>query len=169
MTRVASRIAASLDRQGNQPFTGQLRRPGIRLEIQDACDTPAVEVDATRIDHVFTNLLTNALKYTNAGGTVHVYTETEADVVRFVVEDTGVGIPSEHLGRVFERFFRVPPPAHKTTQASGAGLGLAIAKEIVEAHGGSIAVRSKPGEGSRFSFTLNGQTDSRGKYPTGVA
>jgi signal transduction histidine kinase len=70
--------------------------------------------------------------------------------VRFVVEDNGVGIPQEFVGRVFERFFRGP----RDKQPSGAGLGLAIAKEIVEAHGGKIAVESREGEGSRFSFTL---------------
>jgi signal transduction histidine kinase len=132
------------------PLEASFHDRGIQLDVNTPAETPDVLVDATRIDHVFTNLLTNALKYTNPGGHVRIITETEEDVVRFIVEDTGIGIPAEHLGRVFERFFRVP----QANQPSGAGLGLAIAKEIVEAHGGSIGVRSKQGEGSRFSFTL---------------
>jgi len=132
------------------PLEAAFHDRGIQLEVDVPTDTPQVLVDATRIDHVFSNLLANALKYTNPGGRVKVFTETEEDVVRFVVEDTGVGIPQQYIGRVFERFFRVP----RANQPSGAGLGLAIAKEIVEIHGGSIAVRSKEGEGSRFSFTL---------------
>jgi NtrC-family two-component system sensor histidine kinase KinB len=132
------------------PLDASFHDRGIQIEVDAPIEAPPVMVDATRIDHVFTNLLTNALKYTSPGGRVRIATETEEDVVRFIVEDTGVGIPAEHLGRVFERFFRVP----QVNQPPGAGLGLAIAKEIVEAHGGSIGVRSKPGEGSRFSFTL---------------
>ena len=133
------------------PLKASFHDRGIHLDVEVPTDAPEVMVDATRIDHVFTNLLTNALKFTSPGGRVRIATETEEDVVRFVVEDTGVGIPAEHLGRVFERFFRVA----QANQPSGAGLGLAIAKEIVEAHGGSIGVRSKEGEGSRFSFTLH--------------
>ena len=92
----------------------------------------------------------NALKFTNPGGTVRIFTETEDAVVHFVIEDTGIGIPKELQSRIFERFFRVARPDHP----SGAGLGLAIAKEIIEAHGGLISVQSTEGEGSRFSFTL---------------
>jgi two-component system sensor histidine kinase VicK len=83
--------------------------------------------------------------------------------VRFVVEDSGVGIPEEFLGRVFDRFFRVP----REKQPSGAGLGLAIAKEIVEAHGGEIAVKSKEGKGTRFSFTLK-RADQQSAAPDEV-
>jgi two-component system, NtrC family, sensor histidine kinase KinB len=133
-----------------EPLQASFHDRGIQLDVDVPVEVPQVMADATRIDHVFTNLLTNALKFTSPGGRVRVATETEDDVVRFIVEDTGAGIPAEHLGRVFERFFRAP----NANQPSGAGLGLAIAKEIVEAHGGSIAVRSKEGEGSRFSFTL---------------
>ncbi|HEY1628258.1 MAG TPA: ATP-binding protein [Tepidisphaeraceae bacterium] len=123
---------------------------GIHLDVVLPTDTPAVMVDSSRIDHVFSNLLTNALKFTNAGGWVKVSTETTGEAVRFVVEDSGVGIAQEYLPRIFDRFFRVPREA----QPAGAGLGLAIAKEIVEAHGGNILVQSREGQGSRFSFTL---------------
>jgi NtrC-family two-component system sensor histidine kinase KinB len=123
---------------------------GIRLDVDVPAETPGVLADASRIDHVFSNLLENALKFTSPGGTVRIYTETEEEAVRFVIQDTGIGIPKELQSRVFERFFRVARPDHP----SGAGLGLAIAKEIVEAHGGSISVLSTQGKGSRFSFTL---------------
>ena len=132
------------------PLQSSFKDSGVDLDVKVSPEAPAVLADATRVDHVFTNLLTNALKFTSAGGHVRIFTETQDDVVRFVVEDTGVGIPSDQISRVFERFFRVP----RLNQPPGAGLGLAIAKEIVEAHGGAITVRSQEGTGSRFSFTL---------------
>jgi NtrC-family two-component system sensor histidine kinase KinB len=152
------------------PLETSFHDRGVELQSEIPADTPAVLADPARIDHVFSNLLTNALKFTPPGGYVRVSAQTEADFVRFVVEDSGIGIPSEYLGRIFERFFRVP----RDNQPGGAGLGLAIAKEIVEAHGGSIAVQSTPGEGSRFSFTLqradhpasHGQTEVN--YETGI-
>jgi signal transduction histidine kinase len=131
------------------------RRVSIQVDVPP--ETPPVLVDPLRIDHVFSNLLTNALKFTNPGGHVRVAAEVGEETVRFIVEDTGIGIPQEYLSRVFERFFRVP----QDTQPAGAGLGLAIAKEIVEAHGGTILVRSTPGEGSQFSFTLKRADDRR--------
>ncbi|HMB94909.1 MAG TPA: HAMP domain-containing sensor histidine kinase, partial [Tepidisphaeraceae bacterium] len=132
------------------PLQNAFHDRGIALEIDAPAETPAVLVDPVRIDHVFSNLLTNALKFTNAGGRVKVSAQTLDDTVSFIVEDTGIGIPQEYLSKVFERFFRVP----RENQPAGAGLGLAIAKEIVEAHGGHIAVQSHDGQGSRFSFTL---------------
>jgi signal transduction histidine kinase len=132
------------------PLEPSFHDRGIELQMDIPLETPAVLADPARIDHVFSNLLTNSLKFTPPGGHVRVSAQTEPQFVRFVVEDTGIGIPAEFLGRIFERFFRVP----RDNQPGGAGLGLAIAKEIVEAHGGSIAVQSKERQGSRFSFTL---------------
>ena len=128
------------------------RDKGVALEIAVDDDLPAVRADADRVGHVFTNLLTNALRYTPSGGTVRIEARTEpaTDAVRFDVADTGIGIPSEHLPRLFDRFYRVPGQPGRT----GVGLGLAIAKEIVEAHGGHIGAQSEPGSGSQFSFTL---------------
>ncbi len=110
-----------------------------------------VNVDEARIRHVFMNLLTNASKYSPAASDIRL-AATPADepgFVRFSVFDQGPGISAENIGRVFDRFFRTgeqPKP--------GAGLGLAIARELVVAHGGSIACNSKPGEGSEFYFLL---------------
>jgi signal transduction histidine kinase len=132
------------------PLESAFHDRGIDLQVDVPVGTPDVLADPARIDHVFSNLLTNALKFTAPGGKVCISAETEDDSVRFVVEDTGIGIPAELHGRIFERFFRIP----RQNQPPGAGLGLAIAKEIVEAHGGQIAVKSVEGQGSRFSFTL---------------
>lgn len=132
------------------PLEAAFHDRGVSLEVDVAPETPPVLVDPVRIDHVFSNLLTNALKFTDPGGRVRISTQVDEQHVRFVVQDSGIGIPQEYLSRVFERFFRVP----RENRPSGAGLGLAIAKEIVEAHGGTIDVESQEGVGSRFSFTL---------------
>ncbi len=106
-------------------------------------------IDPDRIAHVFDNLVGNALAHTPAGGSVRLAAEAAGDAVRFTVTDTGEGIPPEHLPHLFEKFYRVPG-----TTSHGAGLGLAIAREIVAAHGGEIRAESDPGRGATFSFTL---------------
>ncbi len=110
-----------------------------------------LSVDETRIRHVFMNLLTNASKYTPAGGFITLSASAdEGHFIRFSVRDQGPGIPAESVGRIFDRFYRAPNQERR----SGAGLGLAIAREIVVAHGGSIACTSTEGEGSEFYFVL---------------
>lgn len=110
-----------------------------------------LNLDEARVRHVFMNLLTNASKYTPVGGIVTLSAEPEgAGFVKFTVRDQGPGIPDEAKSRVFERFYRAPSQEGKP----GAGLGLAIAREIVVAHGGSIACNSEPGQGSEFYFLL---------------
>lgn len=123
---------------------------GVTLAVDLPADLPPVSADADRLGHVFTNLLANALKYTPAGGEVRVEAQQDDRGVQFAVADTGRGIPPQYLGRIFERFFRVPGQPG----AGGVGLGLAIAKDIVEAHGGSISVESDPGRGARFRFVI---------------
>jgi signal transduction histidine kinase len=109
-----------------------------------------IHVDSERLRHVFINLLANASKYSPQGSEITLYAQTAPDgFVRFGVRDQGPGIPEEHQARVFERFFRVPGEAKK-----GAGIGLTIARDIVVAHGGTIACTSKPGEGSDFYFLI---------------
>jgi signal transduction histidine kinase len=136
--------------EATEPMTAAFHDKGVELLARVADDVPPVLVDHTRIGHVFSNLLGNALKYTPPGGRVGVSAAVEGDFGRFAVQDSGPGIPRQYLERIFERFFRVPGQ----TGGTGAGLGLAIAKEIVEAHGGQIAVISTDGAGSTFSFTL---------------
>ena len=109
-------------------------------------------VDPVRIRHVFINLLTNAAKFSPPGGVVALAaTSAPLGFVRFSVRDQGPGIPAESVSRVFDRFYRAPGQAK-----SGASLGLAIAREIVVAHGGSIACTSEPGAGADFHFLLPG-------------
>jgi two-component system sensor histidine kinase BaeS len=99
------------------------------------------------------NLLENAIIHTPQGGRVTVLAEVMSDrTVRVVVADTGDGIPGEGLTQVFERFYRIDPSRNRST--GGAGLGLTIAKKLVEAHGGTIHAESEPGNGSLFIFEL---------------
>lgn len=128
---------------------------GIRLSRETPPDLPLVVADPTRAPLVLGNLLSNALKYTRAGGEVVVRAEIEPDFVRFKVKDTGTGIPAEDIPRIFERFYR----GSREGEPEGAGLGLAIAKEIVEAHGGTLEAQSKVGAGSVFSFTMKRQEE----------
>ena len=133
-----------------EPHRRTAQDRGISLRTDIAADLPDVWVDRTRIGHVFGNLFSNAFKHTPPGGRVTVSASAGEAWVRFQVSDTGEGIPAPFLPRLFEPFFRVPGRQNET----GAGLGLAIAKEIVEVHGGSVAVESREGEGSTFTFTL---------------
>src|SRR4051794_31323849 len=108
------------------------------------------EIDRTQMERVLTNLLSNAIKYTPAGGWVRAYTEAAGGYARLVVEDSGVGIPPDHLPHIFDRFYRVPDP----NPEKGLGLGLSFVSAIVRAHGGEIRVHSRLGQGSRFEVTL---------------
>ncbi|WP_420129265.1 ATP-binding protein [Longimicrobium sp.] len=122
---------------------------GVALVVGNAADIPPAQADYGRTLQVFGNLVGNAIKFTPAGGQVQVGAERAVDYVRFWVRDTGPGIEREHLPRLFDRFWQA-----RRGGKAGAGLGLAIAKSIVEGHGGQIWVESAPGEGSTFHFTL---------------
>jgi signal transduction histidine kinase len=137
-------------REAVEPASAAYQDKGVELDADVPADAADVMADDTRVGHVLSNLLSNALRYTPPGGRVRVAASVEPGFVRFAVEDTGPGIPGQYQGRVFERFFRVPGQSGGT----GAGLGLAIAREIVEAHGGTIGVEGAEGGGARFWFTL---------------
>jgi NtrC-family two-component system sensor histidine kinase KinB len=122
---------------------------GLKVEVRVDPAVGPVLADRERIGVVLNNLLSNALKYTGASGTIGVKAKPGRDFVQFEVWDTGEGIPEEHVPRVFDKFFRVPGQ-----QKAGAGLGLAIAKDVVVAHGGEIRCESEYGKGTTFSFTL---------------
>ena len=111
------------------------------------------EVDRTQIERVVTNLLSNAIKYTPGGGWIRAYAEAQENNsgnIRLVVEDSGVGIPKDHLSHIFDRFYRVPDP----NPEKGLGLGLSFVAAIVRAHAGDIRVQSEVGKGSRFEVIL---------------
>jgi NtrC-family two-component system sensor histidine kinase KinB len=122
----------------------------IKLEIRAEEDALKVNADASSIQSALTNLLSNALKFTPAGGQVSVWIEDSDKMVAFCVQDSGPGIPDEFRPRIFEKFFRVP----SSSGPSGAGLGLSIAKNIVEAHGGTIGFSCPKGGGTIFRFQI---------------
>jgi signal transduction histidine kinase len=111
-----------------------------------------VSADRAQITIVLDNLLTNAIRFTPAGGRISVQAELRNNEVRVSVIDSGIGVPKAELDHIFERFYQVEP--HLTRRHGGMGLGLSIAKELVELHGGRIWVESVEGKGSRFTFTL---------------
>lgn len=111
-----------------------------------------VEADRARIFQVLANLLVNSINYGQPGGSTEVTMTAFGDKVLVEVSDDGVGIEEDHLPRIFERFYRVEK--HRSRDSGGTGLGLSIVKHIIEAHGHTVMVKSNPGEGSTFSFTL---------------
>jgi PAS domain S-box-containing protein len=122
----------------------------IKIDVDG--DLPIIVADEDKVDQILTNLISNAIKYSPRGGEITVSARRDGTGVIFAVEDEGIGIPAEHLPRVFEHFHRVDN--RNTRQVGGTGIGLTIAKHLVEAHGGRIWAESEPGKGSTFRFTL---------------
>jgi len=131
------------------PFKAQSDEKSVHLAITLSPGLPRVKADAHKITWVLTNLISNALRYTNNGGQIRLRAENYGPQVHISVGDDGPGIPYEYQTKIFEKFVQV-----KGDKASGSGLGLAICREIVRAHGGAIWVDSIPGRGSTFTFTL---------------
>lgn len=125
---------------------------GLSLTVKVADEPLPCSIDAQRIRQVLHNLLSNAIIHTPSGGTIVVEAKRTDSFIEMSVADDGEGIPEDELSNVFERFYRVDKSRSRST--GGHGLGLTIAKRIVEAHGGSIEASSKVGEGSRFAFTI---------------
>ncbi len=136
--------------------TGELlaEPAGIKVTAEAPVDPVIVPVDGSRIRQLVMNLLTNAVKYTPAGGRVRLWLERDDGRVRFGVSDTGIGIAPGDLPHIFDRFWRADSARTRTGERPGVGLGLAICKWIAEAHGGTIEVQSRPGRGTTFSVTL---------------
>jgi signal transduction histidine kinase len=125
---------------------------GIAVVSDFPSEMPDIEVDPAQITQVLDNLLNNAIKFSPSGGTITVRLSTEDDMVRVEVSDTGIGIPADKIDRVFDRFFQVD--GSSTRRFGGAGLGLSICKQIIDAHGGELGVESEVGKGSTFAFTV---------------
>lgn len=140
----------ALARDSAEPFLIDAKDKGIHLEFSIPDDLPEVNADPARIDHVFSNLLSNSLRFTHPGGSVTISAELVSGTVKFTIKDTGKGIPKQYQDRIFEQFFRIPGQEKN----SGAGLGLAIVKEIIEAHDGNVGVESEDGQGASFWFSL---------------
>jgi signal transduction histidine kinase len=131
---------------------GMARERGVTIETDLPATLPAIVADRGRVEQVLTNLVSNAVKFSREGGKIVVKVEDEGDDLLVQVRDGGIGIPAEAIPRVFERFYRVS--GSMTPSPGGTGLGLYIAKQIVEGHGGRIWAESEPGRGSTFGFTL---------------
>ncbi|MBU1050768.1 HAMP domain-containing protein [Candidatus Bipolaricaulota bacterium] len=130
----------------------QMEDEGILLRRDIAQDLPSVEVDAQRIEQVLLNLLANAIRHTPLGGSILVRAEQVDDSVQVSICDSGPGLSETDLERVFDRFYRADEA--RTGDDTGAGLGLSIAKALIEAHGGRIWAENAPHAGACFSFTL---------------
>ncbi|MDP2731265.1 MAG: ATP-binding protein [Dehalococcoidales bacterium] len=125
---------------------------GVSVAVALPAQLPEVNIDSHRIGQVLRNLLKNAIAYTSQGGSITVSGRQRDGFVEVGVADSGEGIPAEDLPNIFERFYRVDKS--RTRATGGSGLGLTIARRLVEAHGGRIEARSEPGKGSNFTFTL---------------
>jgi signal transduction histidine kinase len=124
----------------------------ISLAAKFDSSLPPVLGDKNNLEGVFTNVVSNAIKYTPAGGKVAIEVCSDGDYVKTVVKDTGIGISQEDLPRIFDKFSRIK--SEKTREIIGTGLGLSIVKGIVEAHLGSISVESEEGKGTSFTVLL---------------
>jgi signal transduction histidine kinase len=123
----------------------------------ESADGLVVAVDRQRMRQIMVNLVGNAIKFTNPGGVVRVAARPESNRVRFDVQDNGVGIPADRLKEIFEPFVQVDDALTRT--ASGAGLGLAISRDLARAMGGELSVQSEPGRGSVFSVSFPAVAD----------
>jgi two-component system phosphate regulon sensor histidine kinase PhoR len=142
--------AALLD-DAVETFFAAAKAGGIEIEVENTA-TQMVQADKDAIHQVFTNLIDNAIKYAGTGARIEVGAQDDESGVEFYVRDYGPGIASEHLPRLFERFYRVDKA--RSRESGGTGLGLAIAKHIVRAHGGKIRVDSQINHGCSFAFVL---------------
>lgn len=131
---------------------GRAAEKGIELRLEAKGPVPPVLAHRLQMEQVFTNLLTNALDFTPAGGRVEVKVEGEEKEVAVTIRDTGIGIPPQDLPRIFERFYRVDKG--RSREFGGTGLGLYITREIIRRHGGDIRIESQVGEGTVVTFTL---------------
>ncbi len=136
--------------------TGELlaEQAGVQMEVTTPPEPVVLPVDRSRIRQLLLNLLTNAMKYTPAGGSVRMQLGQADGRVTLTVADTGIGIAPGDLPHIFDRFWRADSARTRTGGRPGAGLGLAICKWIAEAHGGAIEVQSRPGRGTTFTVTL---------------
>ena len=134
-------------------YRSQADEAGVSLTVTAAGDLPTLDVDPARIREVVSNLLSNALRHTPRDGGVEVSAALAGDKVEVTVHDTGSGIPPDQLERIFDRF-------HRSPDSPGSGLGLPIAKSLVEAHGGVIAASSDPGAGTTIRLSLPSGTGS---------
>lgn len=139
--------------EATAPLIGQAGSKGIDVAVSVSPGLPPAWADAAKITWVISNLVGNAIRYTPSGGKITVAGEQKANRLHVSVADTGAGIPEAEFDNIFRKFVQLPGP--EGTTSGGAGLGLSISREIVQAHGGRIWVESRVGVGSKFTFTLS--------------
>jgi len=135
-------------------FNGIASDNHIELKLSKDIQVANAVFDPDRMEQVITNLIDNAIRHTNEFGDVHVTVRSDEAMFYLSVEDNGTGIPEEDLPFIFERFYKADKSRTRNKQKKGTGLGLAIAKNIVDAHEGTINVKSKLNHGTTFSFSL---------------
>ncbi|MBI3316738.1 MAG: PAS domain-containing protein [Candidatus Omnitrophica bacterium] len=143
---------AELVQQVLKLFELQILQKKIRVENKIPSRLPPLSADPDKIKQLLVNLIDNAVKFNQEGGKIILYAENVAGKIKVCIQDTGIGIPENDIGRIFERFFCVDKA--RSREAGGTGLGLSIAKHIIEAHGGALSCQSELGKGSTFTFTL---------------
>lgn len=126
----------------------------VRISATGTSEPLWVEADRVQVERMLSNLLSNAVKFTPEGGEVRVKLTRRENQAELIVEDTGVGIPADHLPHIFDRFYRVSSPSASASPEKGLGLGLSFVAWIAKAHGGSVNVESEPGRGTRFVILL---------------
>ena len=140
--------------QAHEAFRARFEQKGVRLTVAPHSATLSVWADPERLTQALSNLIANALRHTDPGGTVTLHAKADGvPTVRFEVEDSGSGIDPQNLAHVFERFYR-SDKARGREDGSGSGIGLTLVRQIVERQGGRVGVESTLGRGSRFWFTL---------------
>ena len=135
-----------------QLFKKSARKRGVTIEERFGGEPLPIWADQDRMREVIGNLLSNAIKFSTQGGTVYITAKKDDQQVSFSVVDKGIGIPSDHLPHIFEKFYTVE--RGRARRFPGVGVGLYLVKEIVELHGGKVEVESSPGKGSTFTVTL---------------
>ena len=138
--------------------TTRAEQKGVEVTTDIPAELPVIQADRNQIEHIFSNLVGNAVRYTKNGGIIAVRAAGEAGAIEVSVSDTGIGIPEEDLPKIFDIFFRSENA--KAMEKVGTGLGLAIVSRMVKAHGGAIDVSSRLGEGSTFTVRLPVKTDA---------
>lgn len=155
MQRVAVPVSALFQRVADR-HEPVLRDREVRLLTSVEPAALDVHGDANRLEQALQNLAANALRHTPAGGEIRLGATFDAGAVVLTVDDTGPGVPPEHLDRVFDRFYKVDASRTGTTTRSGSGLGLSIVRAIVQSHGGTVTVANLPDRGARFTLRLPG-------------
>lgn len=150
---------AGLINQARLAYSGVAASKGVTLSINDTKDLPLVFADPLRIAQVLSNLIENAIKFTPQDGSVILSGREDGNQVELIVSDTGIGIPSEEVDKIFDRFYQIRAADHADHE--GSGLGLAICREIIRLHGGRIWAESDLGQGSKFHVTLAKASDDQ--------